>query len=46
MRAGLNVNMIKLLLDYGADCILENNNGATLEKTYEAYPDILSLFKK
>ena len=46
MRAGLNVNMIKLLLDHGADCTLENNNGSTPEKIYEAYPNILSLFKK
>lgn len=46
MRAALNVNMIKLLLDYGADVTLENKRGATLEKIYEAYPDILSLFKK
>ena len=46
MRAGLKVNMIKLLLDHGADYTLENNSGATLEKIYEAYPDILSLFKK
>ena len=46
MRAGLNVNMIKMLLDHGADCTLENNSGATLKKIYEAYPDILSLFKK
>lgn len=46
MHAGLNVNMIKMLLDYGADCTLENNSGATLKKIYEAYPDILSLFEK
>ena len=46
MRAGLNVNMIELLLNYGADCTLENNSGATLKKIYEAYPDILSLFEE
>ena len=46
MRAGLNTDMIKLLLNYGADYTLENNNGVTLEKMYEAYPHILSLFKK
>jgi serine/threonine-protein phosphatase 6 regulatory ankyrin repeat subunit A len=46
MRAGLNVDIIKLLLDYGANCTLENNSGITPFKMYEAYPDILSLFKK
>ena len=46
MRAGLNVTMIKLLLDYGADWTMENNSGVSVEKTYEAYPDILSLFRK
>ena len=46
MRAGLNVDIIRLLLDHGADYTLENNSGVTLLKKYEAYPDILSLFKK
>ena len=45
MKAGLNVDMIKLLLDYGADRTVENNRGVTLLKSYEAYPDILSLLK-
>lgn len=46
MRAGLNVDMIKLLLAHGADSTLENNRGGTLRKIYEAYPHILSLFEK
>ena len=46
MRAGLNVDMVKLLVGCGADCTVKFNNGATLEKIYEAYPDILSVFKK
>ena len=45
LRAGLNVNMIKLLLDYGADCTLENNSGVTPKIMYGAYPEILDLFK-
>ena len=45
MRAGLNIDMIKLLVDFGADCTVKSNSGATLEKIYEAYPQILSLFK-
>ena len=46
MRAGLNVDIIRLLLDHGADYTLENNSGVTLLKKYEAYPNILHLFKK
>ena len=46
MRAGLNIDIIELLLNYDADCTVENNSGVTLEKKYEAYPHILSLFKK
>ena len=45
MRAGLNVDIIRLLLDHGADYTLENNCGVTLLKMYEAYPNILHLFK-
>ena len=46
MRAGLNADIIKLLLAHGADYTLENNHGATLLKMYEAYPNILSLFER
>ena len=46
MRAGLNMDMIKLFLDHGADYTLENNAGITVLKKYEAYPNILYLFKK
>jgi len=46
MRAELDVDMIKLFLDHGADYTLENNAGITVFKKYEAYPNILYLFKK
>lgn len=46
IRANLNMDMIKLLLDHGADYTLANNSGAKPEQIYEAYPNILSLFKK
>ena len=46
MHAGLNVDVIKLLLDRGADHTLENNFGITPLKIYEAYPDILNIFKE
>jgi hypothetical protein len=46
MHAGLNVDVIKLLLDRGADHTLENNFGISPLKMYEAYPDILNIFKE
>jgi ankyrin repeat protein len=42
----MNPKIIKLLLDYGADYNIKNNYDVSLLTLFQAYPDIIKLFKK
>lgn len=39
-----NIELIKLLVDNGADCFIENNFGISAYKAFQAYPEIMRIF--
>lgn len=47
MRAShFSLDIITLLLDCGADCMMENNFGVSAYSAFQAYPDIIKLMDK
>ena len=47
MRASqFRMDIIELLLNYGADCMMENNFGVAAYNAFQAYPDIIQLMNK